>query len=213
MPAESFLATILVADHTQELPGRGGEDDLVAISTSLGGPADPMEAATFLADGLAAEEPDTFASRFLSELMLRPPIPAGCVALIQHMASGDAPWLDHEVLEDRAGLFTAHALAHRVAPSVYPAPSLPHAVLRIAPAPPPSAWRRPRPRTLLAASAIGSAPDAPASCRQSPERWAFDTLWHVGVDAREGAVEVDVRGAMPWLATLEPGFSWNFEHS
>jgi len=215
MPEASFEVTVVSSGHVSDLPGRGGDEDIVAIARSLGGPSDPAEAGAFLLAGLTSTEPDTFTEDFLAELLLRPPIPAGCVALIQRIADGDDPWLDHEVVEDRAGLFTAHAIVHRIAPESYPAPSLPQMVLRVRPAPAPRAWRRPRPRTLWVGAALAAAPDAPGLLAGPVPEWAFDTLWHTGAEpvSDTDALLLDVRGPLPWVGTIEPGISWNFEQS
>ncbi len=204
-------ATVVASSLVTELPGRGQAEDIQALVEALAGPGTP-DGEAFLATGLTAEENDAFAEDFLAELLLRPPIPAGCAALLRQMHHDQPPpWQDHEVVEDRAGLWTAHAIAHAVAPSVFSAPALSQAVIRVTPTPSPRAWKRPRARTLLAAHALAGAPST--GLVHPVEPWAFDTLWFVGAVEEGDAVVLDIRAPLPALRTLETGLSWDFEHS
>lgn len=188
------------------VPGRGERDDVDAIAEALGC-ADP-DPAVFLAEGLLGADNDAFVSRFLSELLLRPPIPAGCVALMHRIQAGELPWLTHEVLEDRVGLWTAHAVAHHVAPDAYPAPSVPQIQLLVRPQLDRSLLGSVRGRTLWAAQALSSAPGWGEVFPSPVEPWAFDTLWYVEASTTEQGSALDIRGSFPQDALPPPHERW-----
>lgn len=211
-------AEVIATRMAHTLPGRAGAEDIASLADSLG--HDGADPAAFLRDGLCVDEPDAFVSALFEQLLMRPPIPAGCAALLRAMAQGEQPWRDHEVPEDRVGLWTAHAVAHAVAPDRFPAPTLTVVTLALHPATPlpDSAWRRPRARTLLAAAAMAARPGAapvPPSDSAAPAagHWAFDALWHV--DAHEssptsGALTLELHAPPGVLEELTPGARWSF---
>jgi hypothetical protein len=221
------------------VPGRFAESGLWELVGGLGGPSAGEDVWGALREVFSSMSESQLGERLLDMILLKPPIPAGCDALLQAMKDPHrAPWLTHEVLEDRFWLWYAHSIVHRVFPDRFPAPTVCRvdlAVTTLHPdARPPGARTTARDRTRFVAQLLagrpGENPLSGAFEHGHHEEWAFDVVWGcevVGRSKPEGAVlvargaseqdaasgrlfELSVRAWMSpqWVGGLREGEAW-----
>src|SRR5690606_1679559 len=109
-----------------DIPGRFGEAGIRELVTAPGGePAEDEDVWSAAARTFRATPPQQLAERLLDLVLLKPPIPAGCEALVRAMEDAAAPpWLTHEVREDRVWLWYCHRLLHQALPERFPPPAV-----------------------------------------------------------------------------------------
>jgi hypothetical protein len=184
-----FVVRAVVVEEADIVPGRFSEAGLVELAAALGGPsdpdADPWEA---LSAAFRSMSTQALGERLLEAVLLKPPIPAGCEALLHAMRDpAHPPWVDHEVPEDRFQLWYCHLLVHRVFPDVYPKPALRRVELAVwqldAAARAPGRRSPPRDRTAFFARLLQDRPGVnPVVGRHgadadAPAEWSYDVVW------------------------------------
>lgn len=190
--------TAIDTDHT--VPGRFTDAGIRELVGALGGQDDAEDVDAALRDTFLALEETELGERLLDAVLLQPPIPAGCAALVEAMEDpATPPWRDHDVPSDRFWLWYAHRLLHRALPERFPAPSVTRVALEVTPLEPGA--RPPGPRTpvrdrvtflahLLSGRAEGERADGSdpftrhADDADTDEEWAFDVVWAAEVQGR-----------------------------
>lgn len=222
----AYEVSVLEVGPADAIPGRFSDHALVEIVETLGGEVaegqDVWEAITATFSALPRTE---LAERLLDAVLLQPPIPAGCEALVRRMEDpDDAPWRDHEVREDRVWLWFCHRLLHGAFPETYPAPPLLRVDLEVATTEP--GIRPPGPRTpnhdrtaFVARLLAGRPGEHPLTGRADDDGadWAYDVVWAAEVTGRrrpEGAPEGVVVAMSAWIEDtwvpdLAAGAAWN----
>lgn len=236
--ADRYEVVTLAVGEADALPSRLTDhtlhDLLEALKVEIPDGADPRELTleTFRTWNL-----DRLAAEVLDVLLLKPPIPAGCEALVRGMRdAARPPWMDHEVVEDQLSLWLMHYLLHLAMPEQFPAPrarAVSLDVTNLDPEAVPPGKRSPlREKASFMARVLAQrSGDNPMAARFGQGReghapWAFDVVWEVEVGARRAhtAEEVAARGLpegsrvfttrmvarLPahWLGALEPGARW-----
>ena len=187
-----FHVELIKAQAVEDIAGRFSEASMVEIIESLDGSVGeeeaPLEA---LQRTFAALAEDKLAERLLEGVLLQPPIPAGCVALVESMKeAGTPPWLTLDVLEDRVWLWYCHQLLHRAMPERFPAPTVTKAHLAVrmtdVAGRPPGPRTSPHDRTEFVATLLRQAPEGLLTSPMGDEEgWAFNSVWWVHVDGRK----------------------------
>jgi hypothetical protein len=204
----SVVVEEIVSDTT--VPGRFAESGLWEIVEELGGPPTGDDVWAALAQAFALHTDSKLGEFLLDMVLLKPPIPAGCDALLQEMKDAEhPPWRDHEVAEDRFWLWYCHKIVHQVYPDRYPAPEIRRVQLTVttlsADLRPPGKRSSTRDRTRFVANLLkhrqGDNPIAEAFTQiaDSEAEWAFDTIWATSVLGRKklSADELVALGATP----------------
>ncbi len=210
--AASFDVRLESITPSDTVPGRFHESGLAELVAALGGSHE--EGADIYKELRAVFETldlHKLGERLLDEVLVEPPIPAGCDALLQRMRDPkDPPWADHEVRSDRFWLWYAHRVAHGALPETFPRPPIHRVTLDVcmlvAGVRPPGARATPHDRTVFAATALSARPGSHRLA--SPfgdlpvDDWAFDVVWAAEVSGRRkpDAEELEARGADPALA-------------
>lgn len=203
-----YAARIVEVASDDTVPGRLSDAALRELAAALGGDGaperDPWEA---LAEAFRALSTQQLGERLLEAMLLQPPIPAGCEALLARMTNpDDAPWRDHDVLQDRLPLWTCHSLVHRVFPDVYPAPRVGRVTLQLVELVPglrtPGRRSPPRDRTTFFARALRDRPgaDNPISATwpfdaADDASWSYDVVWATSFGERAAMSADDVGSA------------------
>lgn len=190
--------TAIDTDHT--VPGRFTDAGIRELVGALGGPAEADDIDGALREAFLALDETELGERLLDAVLLQPPIPAGCAALVEAMQDpATPPWRHHDVPSDRFWLWYAHRLLHRALPEQFPAPSVTRVTLDVTPLE--AGARPPGPRTpvrdrvtflahLLSGRDGGDRPaDADPFTRHADdadtdEEWAFDVVWAAEVQGR-----------------------------
>lgn len=171
-----------------DLPGRFGDAGLTELAQALGAPdgGAPRERLRAAIQAMPMAE---LAPRMLDLVLLQPPIPAGCEALVHAMRDPEtAPWRTHEVAEDRLWLWYCHALLHDALPDAFAAPEVTRVDVEVVGLS--AAVRPPGPRTpshdrvAFLASVLQQGPGAWSARPAEVASWAYDELWAVEVGAR-----------------------------
>lgn len=206
-----FVVQAVAVVEDDIVPGRFSEAGLVELAAALGGPSeadrDPWEALGAAFRGLTTQ---ALGERLLEAVLLKPPIPAGCEALLHSMRDpAHPPWIDHEVPEDRFQLWYCHLLVHRVFPDVYPKPALRRVELAVwqldAAVRAPGRRSPPRDRTAFFARLLQDRPGANPVVGQhgagdeAPAEWSYDVVWATvfGEAARVDAADVPEAAGVP----------------
>jgi hypothetical protein len=187
-----------------QVPGRFAESGLWELVAGLGGPAEGDDVWAALTAVFDAMTESQLGERLLDMILLKPPIPAGCDALLQAMKDEDnPPWQSHEIMEDRFWLWYGHYIVHRVYPDRFPAPRLSRATLAVTTldpsARPPGPRTSARDRTRFVAAMLGGpgCPLAAAFGEDTGGEWGFDVVWACEVAGRTklDAATLIARGA------------------
>jgi hypothetical protein len=227
----TFFVRTVAVDIEQALPDRVADKGLWELVDAFGGPRDGDDVWEALR---ACFEPLSLADlgeKLLDLILLQPPIPAGCAALMEQMKDPDnPPWDTHEVASDRFWLWYAHHVVHRAQPDRLPAPPIARvttAVTMTEPASrPPGPRTSPRDRTrFMAALLAARVGDNPLAAAATEDDWAFDAIWHVRVDGRHRATDEELAAAgvtgdrlftvafstwcaPRWVGDLAAGLAW-----
>jgi hypothetical protein len=201
-----------------DVPGRVTEHGLVELVEVLGEHvADGEDVWAALTRACAALPETELAERLLEVLLLQPPIPAYCEALVAAMHDAEhAPWRTHEVPSDRVALWTAHRILHGALPDRFPAPTLRRVDLRVHSPDPgaraPGHRASPRDRTAFAARLLASRPGAhPMSGHGQDIEWAFDALWAIEIEDASASRTVSAWLQADLIGDLAAGAAWSAE--
>lgn len=198
----SLQVDVTGVDTVHDIPGRFGEGGLRELVTALDGTVgDDEEVYDALVRTFSALPLQALAERLLDAVLLKPPIPAGCEALVHAMAtSAGAPWRTHEVVEDRVWLWYCHSLLHRAFPDRFEAPAVTRVTWAVTQLDPdarvPGRRTAPHDRTTFVARTLAARPGA-EGLSDDLDRWAFDRVWWVEVTdrVRADADDLAARGA------------------
>ena len=129
----THAVAVAALDPDDQVPGRFSEAGLRELSAALGHPPapdeDPWDA---IATAFRALSTQDLGERLLEAVLLKPPIPAGCEALLEAMRDpSNPPWVHHDVPEDRFQLWYCHLLVHRAFPDRWPAPAIRRVTLHV----------------------------------------------------------------------------------
>jgi hypothetical protein len=196
---------------TTDIPPRVPEHGVEEILEALGTPRAagvPLDEALRAAFGALGDQ--QLGERLLDMVLMKPPIPAGCEALMHAMATREVPpWRTHEVPSDRVWLWYAHHLLHRAYPERFPPPTIHRLTLRLwadpaddaAPRLPSATARRVsvHARGALAALALRGAPgvDAPGVSHAdvlaalADAEAAYDVVWAAEIAGHEPLSDAD----------------------
>ncbi|MCA9570487.1 MAG: hypothetical protein KC656_21740 [Myxococcales bacterium] len=204
-----YAVHVVSAEVVHDIPERFGEAGLrelvEALDGEIGEDDDVWEALTRAFSALPAQE---LAERLLDLVLLQPPIPAGCEALVRAMEDPETPpWRTHEVAEDRVWLWYCHRLLHHAFPERFPAPSITCLGLEVTSlagdATPPGPRTSAHDRTAFVAGLLGArGGDNPLQGGDLGDDWAYDAVWSVLVGERRKATpdELTELGATPQAA-------------
>lgn len=183
---------LLSLESATLLPNRFHPSALNEITAALSGTPAPEDAWEGLTAAFRSIPPETLSERLLDEVLITPPIPAGCVALTEAMKDRDnPPWLSHEVMADRVWLWFCHRLLSEAYPEDYPMPKVAQVDLRLTPL---KAGMRPlgkrtaiRERIRTLAACMQASPTLMTSLyrdQSTLDAWVFDTLWGAEITGR-----------------------------
>lgn len=197
MSHPTFAAAVLSVQADSTIPDRIAESGLWELSTALGG-REGEDVWASLSEAMSAMSLDDLGEKLLDLVLLQPPIPAGCSALLTAMQDPDAPpWVDHEVPSDRFWLWYVHHVVHRALPEQFPAPAITRVTFRttmMSDVRPPGKRSAPRDRTRFAARVLSGRPGShPLAAGRAPTEtdWEFDVVWHATVEDRRRATAED----------------------
>ena len=201
---------------TLDVPGRVTEHGLVELVEALDDTvADGEDVWAALTRACSALPETELAERLLELLLLQPPIPAYCEALVAAMHDpAHAPWRTHEVPSDRVALWTAHRILHGALPDRFPPPTIIRVDLRVHSADPsaraPGHRASPRDRTAFAARLLAARPGPhPLSGHGQDIEWAFDALWAIEIEDSSASRCVSAWIQPDLVGDLAPGAAWS----
>ena len=231
---------VLAHETCTDIPGRFPDSGLRELATSLGGHVDSDDALwPTLRQCLDALPMQERGEQLMDLVLLEPPIPAGCEAMLRSMQGDDPAWKRHDILADRLWLWYAHWIVSRTHPETFPAPTVSRVRVAVTAVSTdvrlPGKRTTPRDRAALMGSLLLARPEAsPLSGRFGEDTtldWAFDVLWSVEMVDREkptaatlierGATDeaansgrlltivLDVYCDSAWLGDLTAGAQWH----
>lgn len=211
-----FHVHVVALDDDHDIPGRFADSGLIELAEALGHtPAEDEDAWAALATAFKALPATDLAERLLDLVLLKPPIPAGCEALVVAMKDADTPpWLTHEVREDRVWLWYCHRLLHAVFPDTYPEPTICRTRLQVTmlttDGRPPGKRAVAHDRTAFVAHLLQhrSGDNPLAHTGASDDSWAYDAIWAVEIGERTKTAEATLleRGAPADVASSGKAF-------
>lgn len=201
-----------------DVPGRVTEHGLLELVEALGEHvADGEDVWVALTRACSALPETELAERLLELLLLQPPIPAYCEALVAAMHDPErAPWRTHEVPSDRVALWSAHRILHGALPDRFPPPTIVRVDLAVHSDAPsaraPGHRAAPRDRTAFAARLLSARPGHnPMSGHGADIEWAFDALWAIEIEDSSVSRVVSAWIQPDLVGDLTPGARWSAE--